>query len=467
MEDVSVPQDWVTVLSWQRFFYRQQKEFVLSDKWQRFMISANGTGKTLLLYWQLVAYALGVHPKQFAEPPLTIRILVPSFDLVEQVGLVKLFEPQNIVQAGKTILTLGALLPKSEVVKGYSRDHAGITFKNGSSFIWTTEQQGWKLMRGPEQDILAIDEEPGERVFDENKRGLRNAKNGGKILGCLTPPYEAGKGPTWTKEKIVDAEVDDDDIEVFAACMADNPAITKEFIDRFSRGKSPEQIDVQIYGKYPSWGKTIHPFQDRPWDKKTIEGHLLPYDMPIPEDWEVEWVMAFDWHQSKPCAAVWGYIDGDGNVVIFDELDKGIAEDKNIRELAEIFKKIEGSPFHRRKWRRRQDPSAKNRYKAFDRKFNAWDEFRRHGIITGEGKNREPEVGISIVNDYLKGTMKDHPRLFVRENCKRLRQGMSNHYWKRTEERPEGKPDPKWSDYPICVRYLLQDLERKDKGGTF
>ena len=462
-DDLTVPKDWIPVLSWYKFFYQQQKEFVLDDAWQRWFIAANGTGKTLLLYWQVVAYCLGIHPQQFAEPPIKVRVLVPSFDLVEEVALVKLLEAQDVVQKGKVLVNLGPLLPKSQVQKGYSKDHPGIDFKNGSGITWVTEQQGWKLMRGPEQDVLAIDEESDERVFDENKRGLRNAKNGGKILGCLTPPYEEGKGPTWTKEKVVDAALEDPDIKTFKACMADNPAITDTFIKRFSKGKTTEQINVQVYGEYPSWGKTIHPFQDRLWDREKYDGHLLPFDMELPEDWEVDWVMAFDWHASKPCAAVWGYIDHDKNVIIFDELDINLAEDKDIRELAEIFKKIEGAPFHRRKWRRRQDPSAKHRYKAIDKKFNAWDEFRKHGIITGEGKNRDPEVGISIVNDYLKGNTEDHPRLFVRENCTRTRQYMSNHYWKRTEGSPQGKPDPKWSDYPICIRYILQDLGRKDK----
>lgn len=463
MKDPKVPKDWTPMLSWYKFFYQQQKEFVLSDSWQRWFISGNGCGKTLLLYWQLVAYALGIHPKQFAKPPVAIRILVPSFDLVESVALDKLLRPQEVVQNGKTVLSLGSLLPVSAVEKGYSKDRPSITLKNGSTMTWATEQQGWRLMRGVEQDIVAVDEESAERVFDENMRGLRNAKGGGKILGCLTPPYEEGKGPTWTKEKIVDAAVENDDIEIFNACMADNPAITAEFIKRFSEGKTTEQINVQIYGQYPSWGKTIHPFQDRLWDKKTCSGHLLSVDTPIPEDWEVTWVMAFDWHASKPCAAVWGYIDGDNNIVIFDELDDTLAQDKEIRELSELFKKIEGAPFHNRKWRRRQDPSSKNRYKAIDKKFNAWDEFRRHGIVTGEGKNREPEVGISIVNDFLKGDMKIHPRLFIRENCRLTRRAMSNHYWKRTEGSPEGKPDPKWSDYPICIRYILQDLGKKDK----
>jgi len=461
--DLTVPKDWIPVLSWYKFFYRQQIDFVMSEAWQRWFIAANGTGKTLLLYWQIVAYNLGIHPQQFADLPIRTRILVPSFDLVEEVALVKLLEPQDVVQDGKVIAELGPLLPHSQIKKGYSKDHPGIDFKNGSHIRWVTESQGYKLMRGTEHEILAVDEESDERVFDENKRGLRNAKNGGKILGCLTPPYEEGKGPTWTKEKVVDAAFEDTDIEVFKACMADNPAITETFIKRFSKGKTTDQINVQVFGQYPSWGKTIHPFQDRPWDKEKCDGHLLPIDMTMPDNWEADWVMAFDWHASKPCAAVWGYIDYDGNVIIFDELDSNLAEDKDIRELSEIFKKIEGAPFDRRKWRRRQDPSAKHRYKAIDKKFNAWDEFRKHGIITGEGKNRDPEVGISIVNDYLKGNTVDHPRLFVRENCTRVRQYMSNHYWKRSEGNPQGKPDSKWSDYPICIRYLLQDLGRKEK----
>lgn len=466
----TIPKDWLPVMQWPAYFYKQQRDFIDSDAWQRWFIAANGTGKSLLIYWNVVAYGLGVHPGQksgFPPPPLTIRIVVPSFDNVEQVALVKLLEPHIIQPQG---IEIGSLLPKSMIRKGYSKDHKGIDLKNGSKTIWVTEEQGWRLMRGPEQDILVMDEESGERFFDENMRGLRNAKRkegigiGGKIIGGLTPPYEEGKGPTWTKERIVDAELENPNIEVFKACMADNPSHSPEFIKEWSRGKTKEQIDVQVYGKYPSWGKTIHPFQDRMWNPKTCDGHLLPYDIEMPENWDVDWIMAFDWHASKPCAAVWGYIDKDGNVIFFDELDRNLAEDKDIMELSEMFKKIEGAPFENRKWRRRQDPSAKTRYKAIDKKFNAWDEFRRHGIITGEGKNRDPEVGISIVNDYLKGNTKDHPRMFVRENCKYIRQYFNNHYWKRTQDNPGGSPDKKWSDYPICVRYLLQDLGRKDKG---
>lgn len=458
-----LPKDLMPLVKWPTYFYQRQREFTRADAWERWFIAANGTGKSLMLYYNVAAYAIGLHPCQFAKPPLRIRIVVPSFDSVEDIALEKLLDEQDIVVRGEVVERLKPLIPHRMIKKGFSKDHRSLDLDNGSYIKWVTEEQGWKLQRGPEQDILGIDEESSERVFDENKRGLRNAKNGGKILGALTPPWEEGKGPTWTKEKVVDASVDDPDIDVFKACMADNPAITDEFIKRFSRGKTQEQIDVQIYGEYPSWGKTIHPFQDRMWNADTCDGHILPIDIPIPKPWDVEWVMAFDWHASKPTAAIWGYVDTDSNLIIIDELDKQLAEDKEIRELSEIYKRIEGKPFDRRRWRRWQDPSARQKYKAINKKFSAWDEFRKHGIITAEGKNYDPEVGISIVNDYLRGNTEDHPRLFVRENCTHVRQYMGNHYWRRTEGDPSGSPDKKWSDYPICIRYILQAVGYKEK----
>jgi hypothetical protein len=194
-------------------------------------------------------------------------------------------------------IEVGQLLPESMIIpkKGFSKDHKGIELKNGSSIWFSTSEQGWQAQRGGEQDILSIDEEGDERVTDECVRGLRNAKGGGKIIAGLTPPYMPGQGPTWTKEKVLEASLTDPDIHVVNACMADNPAITPEFIKRFSKGKTKKQISVQVFGDYPAWGDLVHArYQDRLWDKKKLDGHLLPNDTPLPENYEVEWVMAFD-----------------------------------------------------------------------------------------------------------------------------------------------------------------------------
>lgn len=483
MQSNKVPKDWLPVLSWPDFFYEQQKQFVRSNTWQTWFIGGNGTGKTLIVYWSDVALMLGVHPWQdFAEiaPPIKVKCLVPSFDNVEDVALEKLLQPQkilyhnptkkqeatiaNLIKTGAVThygdgwIEVGQLLPESMIKKGYSKEHKGIELKNGSGIWFATSEQGWQAQRGGEQDILSIDEEGDERVTDENVRGLRNAKGGGRIIAGLTPPYQLGQGPTWTKEKVVEASLTDPEITVINACMADNPAITPTFIKRFSKGKTKEQIDVQVYGKYPNWGDMVHPdFQNRKFDKKKLEGHILPNDTPMPESFEVNWVMAFDWHPSKPCAGVWGWEDSDGNVIFFDELDKDWAAGKEIPDLKDAFLNIEGFPHHNRRFQRWQDPSAKFKNNAEHIGFNAWDVFRKNGIITAAGKNREPEVGISTMNNYFRGNMVDHPRVFFCERLKYTRRFLDNHYWKRGAD-GKGTPDDKWSDYPICVRYILQEL---------
>lgn len=454
-----VPEDFVGLVLWPDAFYKQQLEFVNSTAWQTWFIAGNGTGKSLLIYWSVMCYLIGIHPKQFAPPPLTANVLVPSFEYVLDTSFKKLFDSARIEPSN---LEVPGLCPQRLIAEPYSRDHKGIKLTNKSEIKFFTSEQGWQFMRGRECDILVADEEPDERVWDESVRGLRNAKRWpnsdlkGKILGGLTPPFELGQGPTWTKEKVL--ESNNPDIHVVKAAMANNPAITPRFIEQFSKGKTKQQIDVQIYGRYPTWGDLVHPdYDDFLFDKTKMRGHLFANDSPMPETREVDWVMAFDWHPSKACAAVFGWVDRDENVVIFDELDKDVANGKTIDELAEIFRNIEGFPFHKRNFRRWQDPSAKSSYQAVQRGFNAWDAFRKAGIVTSSGKNREPNIGISIVNDYLKGNMADHPRLFIYERCHNLRHSLINHYWKRGED-GVGKPDPKNSDYPICVRYILEDI---------
>jgi hypothetical protein len=369
----SIPKSFLSVLTWPVFFYRQQEEFLLSSAWQTWFIAANGTGKTLIARWSEVAQMLGVHPKQIAPPPIKVRSLVPSFDHVEDVALEKLLAPQRIefappLSESRTLvindlisqdyikeydlekgwILLPPLISSSMIKKrgGFSKEHKGIELKDeiGGSSIWfVTSEQGWQAQRGGEQDILSMDEEGSERVFDELKRGLRNAKGGGKIYATMTPPVEAGQGPTWTKEKVLDASISDKSITVIHACMADNPAISPQFIKEFSKNKTQKQINAQIYGIYPTWGDLVHPeFQDRKWSPETIDGHVLPNDTPMPDNFDVDWVMSFDWHQSKPTAAIWGFIDSDGNIIFYDELDKELAEGKTIAELSEIFKGIEG-----------------------------------------------------------------------------------------------------------------------------
>ena len=56
----------------------------------------------------------------------------------------------------------------------------------------------------------------------------------------------------------------------------------------------------------------------------------------------------------------------------------------------------------------------------------------------------------------------DHPRVFVKENCKALRHNLKNHYWV-AKESGIAVPDPKFSDYCWSLRQILQTKSRKVK----
>lgn len=460
---VNLPRDWFPLSDeWPREFYNQQWDFInsVSDYWEIIFQAGNGTGKTLILYWSATALALGLHPKQrsIGMPPLRFKVLVNDFEHgMNRIALETLFRPTHLDKVKKEI---GPIMPASMVDKMWSKEDKSLYLKNGSRFEFMTSEQKRSQHSGTTFDILLCDEEPAEPQYDESVRGLRTAKGGGRVFWSFTPPWEMGKGPSWSKEKKLDLVESGEakDIKIIRACMRDNPAVDEDFIRKFSRGKTEEQLRVQLDGSYPTFGKMIFPlFSDRLWHPRDLSGNLIPVSWQPPwDDEEGKFEFALDWHPSKPTAALWTYEDKGGDIYVFDELSPQATREKTIAEISRIILEIEGHPHQRPRIMRIADPKLRDKSNALVTGFNAWEAFRHAGIFFREGYNRQPEVGISIINDFIQGNRKEHPRLFIRENCVNLRKSMRNHYW--TED---GKPDPKWSDYPICLRYILQRKGRR------
>ena len=466
-----IPRDFLPLLEeWPPEFYKQQLQFVAAvGKYKEIVfIAGNGSGKSRIFYWALASFLCGAHPLQEAigEPPLRFKVLIVDFEHgMQKVARETLFEPTWLSHKKKEI---GPMFPASMVEKLWTKEDKTLYLKNGSRVEFMTSGQPRKQHSGTNFDALFCDEEPEEDAYDESKRGLRTAKGGGRIFWAFTPPFEASKGPSWSKYKIFDPWREGllQNTMVIRATIFDNPAVSREYIDWFSQGKTEEQLRVQLYGDYPTWGRLIFPkYDDTEWNPETCTGNLLPTSWEIPwddEDGLIEF--AIDWHPSKPAAALWTYEyrsgPSQGDVVVFDELSPQVTADKTILELSEAIKRVEGEPFQRPKIYRYGDPKMRDKSNALITGFNAWEAFRHAGIFLREAYNRQPEVGISVMNDFISGNKKNHPRLFVRENCVNLRRSLRNHFWTS-----EGKPDPKWSDYPICLRYILQRKARRLKKG--
>jgi hypothetical protein len=471
-EQISVPRDWVPLLEWDKLHYKKQLMFLDSiyRNWGTLFLAGNGTGKTHIGYWALTMLTLGIFPGQNEmrmRPPLKIKILVQDLEHgMNTVAKETLFDP-CFLPSGQEI---GALVPysaiKGDKIPPWSKEDKSIKWVNGSVWHFMTSEQERRQHSGTNFDILFSDEEPDEPQYDESVRGLRTAKGGGKVIITMTPPYEEGKGPSWTKFKILDPYEDGrvGNWGVIRAAMHENPAITSDFIAKFSEGKTETQVKVQVYGEYPTFGRLCHPdFEDWLWDPKKKTGHLVPVDWHPPwDDEEGKFEFAMDYHNSKPTAGLWTWTDKEGNVYVYDELRPVDTDGKTISEICDVISALEGDRWFRRKIRRVADPKMKDKSNALIRGFSPWDEFRNCGMYFTEGYNKQPGVGISIMNDFFRGNMKDHPRLFVRESCETLRKQLKNHYWLK-----DGTPDPKFSDWPICLRYIVQQKARKAKAGMY
>jgi hypothetical protein len=465
------PRDFLPIFEWTKWFHPKQQMFVNSvkDNYETMFVGGNGSGKSRILYWSIVTLLIGIHKYQPAAPPIHIKVLVNDFEHgLDRVAYDTMFSSCAMPDGS----LIGPMMPQSMIESMWQKERRILKLTNGSMASFMTSVQPRRLHSGDNFDILVCDEEPRKPAYDESKRGLRNAKGGGKILHGMTPPYEEGRGPSWTKFDIIDP-FDAGELPrtgVIHACMADNPAVTPQFIEEFKRGKTEEQWRVQFYGDYPTFGKMCHPdFQNEIWDPAAKRGNLLDSQWEVPwEDDRAVYEMSVDWHQSKPAAAVWTCTDAEGNVVVYDELSPEAGRDKTIWELAEIFREIEGhrfgprNPYH---IRRIGEPKMKDKSHAVIRGFSAWAEFRNCGINFSEGYSRQPDVGISIVNDFIRGNTVTHPRLFVCEHCVNTIKGLRNHYWVKKDESDPGEPDKRYSDYPICVRWLLQPKARRAKQG--
>ena len=80
-ENFEMPEEFLPLMLYQKYFYSKQLDYLdsVGVNWITLFLGGNGTGKSLILYWNLCALALGVHPHQYVDPPLAIKVLINDF----------------------------------------------------------------------------------------------------------------------------------------------------------------------------------------------------------------------------------------------------------------------------------------------------------------------------------------------------------------------------------------------------
>lgn len=473
--EVGIPRDCIPLLNkettgekgWLDYFYKAQRGFCVDPKFISFFLGGNGTGKTRIGAFNVIAQAVGVHPRRLGTPPLFFRCVAPSFeDGVKKIMLPKFYDEQ-LMPDGQI---MGAMLPKSLVRKNFDDRSRRIILINDSIIEFMTHDQSVLQHAGAERDGIWWDEEPPKRLWNEGKARLRSAKGGGKMWLTMTPPFDPTAEPSWTGEELYKAKPKN--VGIYSACMADNPAISKEFIDQFTLGMTPEEVEVRVYGRYPIFGKVVYPYyREAYFDDPDGPGNLIRA-FEIPTWWQR--VGAVDYHPSKAAAALWAArVPADidmfkvGDVVVYQELGEHETQDKPIRLLADLMKQKEGRL--RPDWRV-FDPAMHQPQKGIKADWTPIREFSTYGIY-GKNANNSWETGWSVTNQYLQATWstdvvidrdpttgrpRTHPRVFIFDTCSMLRNSLRSHVWIRRGLKTE--PGQRGKDHCDCLRYLLQEF---------
>jgi hypothetical protein len=466
---VKFPRDWIPMLTegvsgekgWLDYFYSAQRGFTADQHFITFFLAGNGTGKTRLLVYNLLAHAMGVHPHPLGRPPFKIRIVTPAYEEgVKKIVLPKFTETQTMPDGRE----MGSMLPQSFVRKNFDDKNRRIELGNGSFFEFLTTDQTLLQHAGAERDIIGFDEQPPQKYWSENKARLRNARGGGKMYLTMTPPYDPTGEYPWTATDLYENRPPN--VGLYRAAMADNPAITQGFIDDFVSGMTPEEVQVRVYGDFPQFGRLVYrTYRDNYFNDPEEPGHRIER-FEVPRHWP-RWA-AVDYHPSKPCFGVWLTVGENGDAYVYDEMGEGQTEDKNIPQLARIIQQKEGGQVITR---RVFDPSGHQKQKGLRADWSPIGEFATNGVF-GSDAQTSWDVGWSAVNSWLMATispdamqfidktgprpaLKRHPRLFIFDTCVMTRRAFKTHMWLRRGERLE--PGQRGKDACDCVRYLLME----------
>ena len=381
------------------------------------------------------------------EPPCYVRILATDMVTLE------LSTYQKIRQ----------LVPQSALVGGkweraFNQQQRVLRFANGSMFQFMTYKQEVSTMGGATLHRVHYDEEPPEDVAQENR--LRIMRLGGDEILTMTPLL----GLTWTYQAIAqkfmrpeyekkkDAFWESDYVGITLVDMDDNPYLSEE--DKFHALKDypPEIIEARKKGRfihfagliYGEFDPKVHVIEYAPiWDQEADEYGVsdVPYINP-----GLNVVVGIDPGLRNRCAVVWGALDAEDNMYVFDELYE---QGRTVSEICELIQRVNAqykiNPLYYV-----IDPAARN--KNFQTGRSDQMEFSDHGIHTIVGQHAV-EAGINRVKERLR-----KQKLFVYSNCKNLIKEFEEYRWREAARTGEdGKPQPvKTRDHAMdALRYLI------------
>ena len=412
----------------------KQSEFITSKA--KFSCYSGGFGNGKTTAGCLRGLLLSGYPGNFG---LIGRLTYPALRETTQREFFKLCPPEFYDE------TQGGAWVKSE---------NKVRFINGSEIIFR------HLDQISEKELLSLNlgwfyidqaEEISEQVFMilQSRLRLNTVPNRYGFITCNPEPgnwiYHRFKKPS------DEGTLDKAENEIIEAPTYDNPHLPPDYIETL-RKSYPEAMQKRfIEGDWEVFeGQIFTEFNRRI--------HVLQ-PFPIPEGWER--LVAIDHGMVNPTAVLWGAIDYDNNLFIYDEYyNPGVVS----QHAKEILRKSEGQEISF--WLIDPSTQAKTREKD-GMPWSVLEEYEDYGIWATPANN-ELLGGLNRVREFMRvdpnrrhpvTSQVGAPRLFIFSNCINLISEIPQYQWKRMRglvSRNEPELPRDWNDHAIdAMRYMI------------
>jgi phage terminase large subunit len=318
-----------------------------------------------------------------------------------------------------------------------------------SSTILFRPLEAWDKLRSLNLGGFFIDEasQVSEEAFMLLQGRLRDS--GGLRKGiCISNPA----GHDWLyrwffKQDFFKNEQEKRNYFLIKGTSLENTFLPKDYIETMLNTWSDIRIQREVMGSFDVFEGAIY-------DEFRRDVHVID-DFEIPSDWRR--VMGADHGWTNPAAAVFGAVDGDGNVYIYDEY---YAKEKLIREIVQEGwlpkigrDKIDAIYI---------DPSTKaTRGQTGLSDFSTYLEYLPDNLALLTANN-EVSAGIDRVKTYLRINPRNNkPRLYIFKRCVNLIEELVQYRWAPLSPSQEGqknqKEEPrKYNDHACdALRYLI------------
>lgn len=403
--------------------------------------AANGIGKTAALVNVLASIIFGPGNKYFDYP------LFRDWKFPKRLRFIS--APSQIEEGGAFPTEIQKWWPRGRYKVFKDSKHYAKRYEAGS---WTLEvmtyEQSAEQHEGANLGAVMFNEPPPRNLWTPNISRLRA---GGIAIIGMTPLTEAG----WFFDEVVPRHQDFivyGDVETACIQHGVRGHLEHDQIEKMIAEYSPDEREARVEGKAMYLKGLIY---------KTFNTqiHVLKETVAPPANATVYQVV--DPHSAKPFACIWAFVDGRGDITIFDEwpnvdFNKWTNCQLTIADYLKIFRdKEQGFQVYKRIIDRH---FAEVSHLSGMTRNNLRDEFRNVGIDFWPSyqASEEMETGIVKVRDYLKYNadrpldIMNKPKLFVNPHCQNTIKSFLR--WSRDPE--TGKVQDQYKDFSDCVRYL-------------